>query len=169
VWRVRNQLNVRLARPLADAVLSRQIVSAMERDPYIGPGIIKVNVLKGRVELTGQVNNSFQASRAVMVASSVRGVLEVKNSLRIGRGTVVKPTATTDRTLQQDIADALRWSPLLDGVTITVSVSGGRATLTGTTDTRRQEDEAVRLAYRAGATAVVDRLKVRYQPGFREP
>jgi osmotically-inducible protein OsmY len=68
----------------------------------------------------------------------------------------------TDKVIQEDVEEELRWDPDLDGTNITVSVKDGVVTLTGFVKSLPHKYEAESAAKRvAGVRAVVNDLEVR--------
>jgi osmotically-inducible protein OsmY len=67
----------------------------------------------------------------------------------------------TNKKLQDDVIDELRWEPRVDASAIGVSAREGSVTLTGHAATYAQKLDAVRAAERVdGVTAVADELEV---------
>jgi osmotically-inducible protein OsmY len=66
--------------------------------------------------------------------------------------------------VQEDIEDESWWSPFVDGDDISVVVSDGIATLTGTVDTWAEREAATENALEGGATSAVNKLSVRHGP-----
>jgi osmotically-inducible protein OsmY len=67
----------------------------------------------------------------------------------------------TNRELQDDVIDELRWEPRVDASAIGVSAEDGSVTLTGHASSYIQKLDAVRAAERVdGVTAVADELEV---------
>jgi osmotically-inducible protein OsmY len=67
----------------------------------------------------------------------------------------------TDRQLQDDVIDELRWEPRVDGSAVGVSAKEGSVTLTGHVTSYAQKLDAVQAAERVdGVTAVADELEV---------
>jgi len=67
----------------------------------------------------------------------------------------------TNRQLQDDVIDELRWEPRVDAAAIGVSAKAGSVTLTGHASSYTQKLDAVRAAERVnGVTAVADELEV---------
>ena len=70
-----------------------------------------------------------------------------------------------DKSLRQDIIDALDWDPSVDSASIGVTVNKGVAVLTGHVSNYAQKLNAERVAKRMkGIVAVADEIEVRY-PG----
>ena len=64
-----------------DSVLTTKVKSAIVADPKLKSLQISVETFKGVVQLSGFVNSSAAANRAVELARRVRGVKQVNNSL----------------------------------------------------------------------------------------
>jgi hypothetical protein len=65
-----------------------------------------------------------------------------------------------DRQIHQDIKDQLWWSPFVDKNDVTVTVTNGIVTLTGTVDTMSERQSAEHNAFEGGAKEVVNNLQV---------
>lgn len=163
-WRVRNLIRVRPKTSPLDEEVARRVVAALARDAWLSDEAIKVSVLNGRVRLAGTVDSVFERDRAGLAASSVIGAVAVRNDLRVAAA--VAPGAVRDLALKRQIEAALRFSPLVDARQINVTVAERTAVLSGTVDTWREQEEALRLATEAGALYVTDRLKIRLQPDY---
>jgi osmotically-inducible protein OsmY len=66
-----------------DTVLTTKVKAAIFNDPELKVLQINVETFKGEVQLSGFVNSSATAARAVQVARSVAGVQSVKNNMVI--------------------------------------------------------------------------------------
>lgn len=64
-----------------DAVISAKVRTSLLNDPKIKLLQISVETFKGVVQLSGFVNSTEAATRAVDIARRVRGVKQVNNSL----------------------------------------------------------------------------------------
>jgi len=66
--------------------------------------------------------------------------------------------------VQQQIQQGLNSEPALANTNVSVKTDESSVTLTGTVDTERQHDLAVRIAHsNAGGRKVVDKIKIRQQ------
>ena len=63
--------------------------------------------------------------------------------------------------MKDDIESELFWSPFLDRDDITVAVTNGVATLTGTADSWFEFGEATKNAYEGGASLVYNNITVK--------
>lgn len=158
VWGVRNQLRVRLPSPLDDALLRRDVRTAIRRDPYVDVSNVTVSVLHGKVHLLGNVYSTFERERAEVAAERVAGVMDIDNRLAVAPVTVM---ARDDLEIHHDIEQELAWSPFVDADDIEVSVENGVATLTGAVGTWHERRIAGQNAREGGAVSVLNRLAVR--------
>lgn len=67
----------------------------------------------------------------------------------------------SDAEIKEDIEEEFFWSPFVDGGDITVTVTNGAATLTGSVDSYRELGAAAENAREGGAVTVVNNLVVR--------
>lgn len=155
VWRVRNHLKVRPEIPGNDE-LQRRVAKALLNDPYVDRFDISIHAHNGWVSLSGNVNTSFEKNRAGTVASRVRGVVGVDNSIDHDYHWAWK----TDWEILADVNDHLRWSPFVDDSDITVSVVNGEVSLNGSVGSWTEREEAAKMAYQAGAKDVNNLLEV---------
>ncbi|EKD75382.1 MAG: transport-associated protein [uncultured bacterium] len=66
---------------MSNSVVTAKVKAAFISDPYLKNDAISVNVHRGRVQLSGFVDNKKESKRATQIAASVPGVLSVKNNL----------------------------------------------------------------------------------------
>jgi osmotically-inducible protein OsmY len=172
VWMVKNHLKVRPGigpnthpKPDANAELAKKVRLALLRNPYTHQHEIGVTVNNYLVMLDGTVNSNLEKEKAEDVASAIRGVAAVINNLRVNRTWTPKD----DGEIKKDIEDELWWSPFVDEGDVSVTVTGGIATLVGVVDTLRERCVATKNAYEGGAKQVRNLLKVRYGPKDLKP
>jgi osmotically-inducible protein OsmY len=113
-----------------------------------------VEVRDGVATLTGEVADSSMRSSVEGTAKGVLGVRSVVNLVRVAQAL---PVARTPEALREAIAGALEGQGIR-GVTVDVDTSMV-ATLSGYIDIA-QDSLALRLAREAGASGVVDRMRV---------
>jgi osmotically-inducible protein OsmY len=82
VWRVDNLLKVRAKEQPTDAQMASQLKAALAWDPLVDGDTITVAVTKRVAHLSGTVDSSFEKAEAQDVASRIKGVLSVRNSLK---------------------------------------------------------------------------------------
>jgi osmotically-inducible protein OsmY len=168
VWRVRNYLKVRPLKQLNDSIIAKRVWDALSKDPFLDQHRISVSVLQGKVYLKGTVNYSFEKSRAEDITSSIQGVVEIENNLRIN-DTLLDEEVKSDWEIKMDIETELSWDPFVDKDEVTVTVQGGVATLSGIVDGWTQRAAATADAYQGGAVKVINHLKVLYGPAYYRP
>ena len=66
-----------------DAVLTTKVKAAIFNEPGLKSTEINVETYKGVVQLSGFVNSQADINKAVEVARSVKGVVSVKNNMRV--------------------------------------------------------------------------------------
>ena len=64
-----------------DSVITANVKAVIYDEPTLKIGQIGVETYKGVVQLSGFVNSSMAVTKAESLASSVKGVVSVKNSL----------------------------------------------------------------------------------------
>jgi hyperosmotically inducible protein len=67
-----------------DADITTRVKTVFINDKEIGSERIEVDTLKGIVTLSGRVKSKQQEEKAVALARTVRGVVEVKSTLQVG-------------------------------------------------------------------------------------
>jgi osmotically-inducible protein OsmY len=185
VWRVDNLLKVRLKQWPSDAEMQRQLRAALKWDPLLDSSTIDAAVINQAAYLSGEVDSSLQKAEAQDVARRIKGVVEVRNHLKVQTEFSVgyydwpyysyyaydqPPSSVSetfgpqpllnDRQIKKNIENALFWSPFVHRDDIKVTVDGGVATLTGTVGTWIGYEEADKDAHKGGASAVRNRLNV---------
>jgi len=66
-----------------DAVITTKVKAEIFNEPSLKSAEINVETFKGVVQLSGFVNSQDDINRAVRVARSVKGVVSVKNDMRL--------------------------------------------------------------------------------------
>jgi osmotically-inducible protein OsmY len=66
-----------------DSVLATRVKTALLQDEVVKGTDVQVETYRGVVQLSGFVDNTEQASRAVELARQVPGVTSVKNDMRV--------------------------------------------------------------------------------------
>lgn len=180
ISRVRNHLKVRPAVERSDEAIRRDVVAALERDPFVERAELAVHVDDGIVRLQGAADSFFEKGHADDLAARVNGVTDVVNEV----GVVDRPRSylpfvdgwdvrgyswyhhdpveafASDWIVTRDIERELFWSPFVDSEDVDVEVQDGTATLTGTVDSWLEWGAARDNAYEGGATRVQNRIAV---------
>ena len=189
VWGVDNFLKVRPKGPADAAEMAKQLKAALFWDPLLDSSTIDVAVINHVAYLSGAVDSSFQKAEAQDVASRTKGVLLVRNHLKVepefsifyydwpyysyydwpyynqspyyGSEMFGPQPYLSDEQIKKNIEDGFFWSPFVDRDDIKVTVDGGVATLTGTVGTWIGWGEADKDAHKGGATFVLNRVTVK--------
>jgi osmotically-inducible protein OsmY len=183
VWRVRNQLKVRGQQPVADETIDRNVKAALVRDPYVDRYDIGVSSEDGTVTLSGNVDSSYEKNHAGDLASGIKGVSSVNNSMTVGfpefrhyswpyswyynapyyynkQPAWLAQFHTDDAVVRSEIEERFYWNPFLNVDDIEVTVSDGVATLTGKVGSWSAFNDATENAYHGGAHSVTNKLEV---------
>lgn len=186
---VDSHLKVRPDGQVTDAEMKEQLKAVIRWDPLLDGSRMVVDVINRVALLSGAVTSAFQKAEAQDVASRIKGVVSVRNELKVeprfyvayyewpDSHPYVSPYADqssdyasgmfgpelylTDERIKKNIESAFFWSPFVYSAGIKVVVDGGVATLTGTVGTSIAWREADRDARRSGATRVINRVKVK--------
>ena len=68
---------------VSDATLSARIKSSFAMDSLVKARDIKVDAMRGVVTLNGTVNTAAERDKAIAIARDTKGVVEVKNNLKV--------------------------------------------------------------------------------------
>ena len=153
---IAEEIEVRLPSHMkrGDDEIAAAAIERLNWNVAIPVGSVKVEVEKGWVTLTGQLDWNYQREA---VAGDVRwlyGVVGVSNN------TTIKPRVNTAN-LSDDITHALHRSWFFDPDNIKVSASGGKVKLTGSVDTFHDRAVAAETAWAApGAISVENDIVV---------
>jgi osmotically-inducible protein OsmY len=147
------------AEKVTDQAVADAVSDELFSDFAVTGETIDVFVADGVVTLTGTANNLLAKERATRIASAVKGVVSVVNSI-----TVVPPITRSDAQIRDDVKTALLTDPATDSYEATVSVENGHVTLSGEVDSlaERMLTERVAKGVR-GVTAVTNNIAVDYR------
>jgi osmotically-inducible protein OsmY len=126
-----------------DSSIQDDVQFEMDVDYTLNSQVIIIHVKDGIVMLSGDVDNFYQKMHAAEVASRVRGVRDIVNTIKVSWAVNHTDTELRDR-IKRRLASNIetRWV----SERITVKVKNGIATLTGDVDTWAEYKEAARLA-----------------------
>ena len=186
---VDNLLKVRPNGPATDAEIKGDLKAVLRWDPLLDSATIDVAVVDHIAYLSGAVASNHQRVEAQDVASRTKGVISVVNHLKVEPDMLFSFYASpdylgygwpyydqpvyyvsqvfgpqpflSDERIKKNIEDAFFWSPFVGRKDIQVKVDGGVATLTGTVGTWIGWGEADKDARKSGATAILNRIKVK--------
>ncbi len=180
VMGVNNLLKVRPASIPENSVLETEITEKLENNPIIDKRDIIVTAINGVVYLNGSVNTPFEKTQAESIASTTKGVVQVKNNLEVqspaightyyyGWNSIYPPMydvnivpLQSDSEIEKNIEDQLFWSPYVNEDNVEVTVVDGLAILKGNVETVQERKYAEINAYKGGAVEVQNDLIVQY-------
>jgi osmotically-inducible protein OsmY len=67
-----------------DATITTRVKTAFINDKEVGAMRIDVDTFKGVVTLSGQVKSKQEEEKAIALAKSINGVVDVKSTLQVG-------------------------------------------------------------------------------------
>lgn len=143
-----------------DAALSARVKTALVGDGRVAARHIDVDVVEGRVILTGAVGSRAEIERAESVARRAAGQAPVVNQLTVGSRSIGR--AVDDTVLGTRIKAALVKAPGIRSWNIDVDVRNAVVTLTGIVAGAEERRRAIAIARDTeGTRQVVDNLKVK--------
>lgn len=149
------QVRPRSVNKSTDPEIAREAVAALKHALPITWEQVKPMVRDGQVVLEGSVEWYFQRERAESAVRHLRGVTDVRNSIRI------EPKAAASD-IRSRIETAFKRNAQVDAEHVTVRVNGSEVTLSGEVRSWAERDEARLGAWSApGVATVVDEMSVR--------
>jgi hyperosmotically inducible protein len=147
---------------LDDTVLTTKVKSALLADENVKGLEIKVETRKGRVLLSGFVDDKVRADHAISVARAVEGVTGVDNGMTIKDGNASVGNTLDDSVLTAKVKSALMSDAGIRSGDISVATRKGEVQLSGFVDSQEQIERAV-LATRSieGVQLVVNEMSVK--------
>jgi len=139
-----------------DYGLRERLVKRLMRDPEVAAGGMQVAMVNGGVVLSGTMPSWAVRRRALVTASSERGIINVTDQMDIARGDVQDPV------ILKGIADVLKdRTTELELKNLDITVEDGVATLNGTA---KDFASRVRAEESAGTVLAVTRIVNRLRP-----
>lgn len=151
-----NNLEVRLEAEnrTTDEGLAERIANVLKWNVSIPGQGIKAEVKNGIVTLRGEVDWQYQRSNILKNIEHVSGVVSVIDRITL-------KTRASQRDIQQKIKDALKRHADVEENNISISISGGTATLSGTVESIPEMDRIEYAVWAApGVSRVIDNLRV---------
>jgi osmotically-inducible protein OsmY len=150
------ELDVKLAaeHKRSDSEIAQAAVAALRLNSLVPEGKVQVEVESGWVTLTGEVDWSYQFTRAEQCIRPLTGVRGLYNRITI------KPRAS-GQDIGAQITAALTRQAMREAKHITVEVEVGVVTLWGKVHSLAEREAAVGAAFSArGVSRVVDKLQI---------
>jgi len=140
---------------LSDPEIAREAVIAIRMALPVNWQNVKIMVHDGRVVLEGSVEWDFLRQRAAEAIRYLRGVLDVRNSIKVQPSVVASD-------IKGDIEEAFKRNAIIDAKQVKVHVAGPQVTLTGEVRSWAERDQAYKSAASApGVVTVVDEITIR--------
>ena len=154
VWEVRDRMVMQAIAKPTDADVERGVKRALSRDLLLPNSAgIHVSSAKGKVVLAGEITSGFERFDALEDATSVAGVAEIVDELKIKR---------SPPDIKSDIDNRLYWDATVQRDRVAVVVApDGVATLRGTLDSWIEIKAALNDAVLGGAPRVVNALELK--------
>jgi hyperosmotically inducible protein len=72
-----------VGQTIDDAAITTRVKTAFINDPVVGAARIDVDTFNGVVTLSGRVKTKEEEAKAIQLARSIQGVVDVKSTLQI--------------------------------------------------------------------------------------
>ena len=141
-------------------VMEAEMILAIEDrlagDEFVQENLIDVVSEKGIVTLLGEVDNILAKERAAALTAPIKGVRSVMNQL------LVNPLSSLeDQDIEDHVQSALLENPATELYDMSMKVTDGRGTLTGTVQSWQEKQLALQVAKGVdGIKAIQDQLEV---------
>ena len=153
-----NEIAVEPESARTDRQIREDVRAALIRNSIIDTEDITVFVDDRVVTLSGVVSNWVEEQEALDVAQFTSGVVSVVDQLEISSTAFDE---VTTRAIREQVREQLEWDVRVDDGNISIAVSDGVVTLSGTVSSAAARSAAVASAWNvAGVRDVVDRLEV---------
>ena len=147
---------------IGDSAITLAVEAELINDPSVPAPEIGVSTLGGTVTLSGAVDSYAAKLRAGKVAQAIKGVVEVRNEIR------VDPVNRTDAEITNDVVTALAVDPATEPYEIQITVDDGIVTLKGEADSFTERKLAEELAQTVRGVKHVENL-LTYEVQFDRP
>jgi osmotically-inducible protein OsmY len=138
----------------SDSEIAQAATASLSLNSLVPPGKVKVEVEKGWVTLTGEVDWGYQSASAEQCIRPLAGVRGLFNKI------IVKPRVQS-KDIATQITAALTRQATREARNIGIEVEGGVVTLSGKVHSMAEHDAAMGVALSAhGVSHVVDHLQV---------
>lgn len=142
-----------------DIQLQQDVIAELKWEPSVNAALIGVEVARGVVTLTGQVNSYSEKLGAEQAAQRVAGVSALAVELEVK---LAGPNQRSDGDIARSAQDIIHWTNYLPKDAVNVMVEKGWLTLSGTVDWDYQRQSAI-AAVRglSGVVGVLDRIIIK--------
>jgi osmotically-inducible protein OsmY len=154
---VKNQLAVEPVEPIPnDDFLANRAENVLDWSADVQVENLEIKVIAGVAELDGEVDALWKKERAGELVSGIQGMIGVINKIA-----VVPTNSILDRTIAEDIVNAIDRNIHVNVDNVTVTVDNGAVTLSGKVASLTAKEAAFEAALdTAGVRAVINDLKV---------
>jgi osmotically-inducible protein OsmY len=147
---------------MLDIELRQDVMDELTWEPMVDPAEIGVAVTDEVVTLSGYVDSYSEKMAAERAAKRVYGVTAVANEIEVKLPGVME---RTDPEIARAARDALNWTTLVPGDTITVTVQNGWLKLEGMVDWQFQRTEAEDIVRNlTGVKGVTNLISIQEKP-----
>jgi hyperosmotically inducible protein len=145
-----------------DTVVTTKVKSALFADPDIKSFDLKVETRKGKVQLSGFVDNQAQIDRAITTTRGVEGVKSVDNSISLKGASATVGNKIDDAIITTKVKSALLADPSVKSFDIAVVTRKGEVQLSGFVDSQAQIDQAIAIAHKMdGVKSVGNEMSIK--------
>lgn len=147
---------VKPSTQISDETIKKNIKQMLENDSRVDAAEVEVLVKKGVVTLQGRVNSLFQKLGAEETTRWVKGVIDVKNRIKVQH-----QTRNVDKEIKRAVERMLLNNQLLKDCAISVTVENQVVSLNGEVAERKQRILAEALASTVVSVSLVkNRLNI---------
>jgi hyperosmotically inducible periplasmic protein len=138
-----------------DVGITTKVKAQMAVDDTVRASRIEVTTENGVVTLTGDIDSAEAKERALSIARQTKGVVKVRDMIEVRRASGGGDAPEPGRTIGVTIDDAdttarvkfrLLDDPLVKGLKIDVDTRDGVVFLTGTVESEKEKEQAIKLA-----------------------
>jgi len=145
-----------------DSVITTKVKSALLRDSGLKSFDIKVETSRGKVQLSGFVDNLNQMDHAIAVAQRINGVRTVENKMSIKTDDTSVGTKIDDSVITSKVKAALIKDTDIKSFDISVVTRDGEVQLSGFVENQFQIDRAIEIAKEVkGVRIVLDEMSIK--------
>jgi hyperosmotically inducible protein len=145
-----------------DTVITSRVKAALLADPDVKSFDLKVETRKGRVQLSGFVDNAGQLERARAIALAVPAVAGVDNAVTLKGERTTLGNAVDDGIITSRVKSALLADPDVKSSDVNVVTRKGAVQLSGFVNSQPQIDLVIAIARKVdGVTSVGNEMTVK--------